>query len=119
MSQYSQKRIESKIQEAISTLIVTGEIKNHNVSTFCSISRVILSHDNAYATIYITSVLDDEKEMNKSVKGLQQSASFIQGRLGKFLGTRNTPKLTFKADVAYKEAEKVNNLIDSLEYHGE
>ncbi|MGD1818667.1 MAG: 30S ribosome-binding factor RbfA [Pleomorphochaeta sp.] len=118
MSQYSQKRIESKIQEAISTLIVKGEIKNHNVSTFCSVSRVSLSHDNAYATIYITSVLDDDS-LTKSVAGLQKAAAFIQGRLGKFLGTRNTPKLTFKADVAYKEAEKINNLIDSLEYHGE
>ncbi|MGD1815995.1 MAG: 30S ribosome-binding factor RbfA [Pleomorphochaeta sp.] len=118
MSQYSQKRIESKIQEAISTLIIKGEIKNHNVSTFCSVSRVCLSHDNAYATIYITSVLDDDS-LTKSVDGLQKAAAFIQGRLGKFLGTRNTPKLTFKADVAYKEAEKINNLIDSLEYHGE
>lgn len=118
MSQYSQKRIESKIEEAISTLIVTGEIKNSNVSTLCSVSRVSLSHDNAYATIYITSVLDDES-LNKSVVGLQKAAPFIQGRLGKFLATRNTPKLTFKADKSYKEAQKINNIIDSLEYYGD
>ena len=118
MSQYSQKRIEAKIEEAISTLIVKGEIKNSNVSTLCSVSRVSLSHDNAYATIYITSVLDDES-LKKSVAGLQKAAAFIQGRLGKFLGTRNTPKLTFRADNSYKEAQKINNLIDSLEYYGD
>ncbi len=118
MSQFSQKRIESKIQEAISTLIVRGDIKNHNVSTFCSVSRIDLSHDNAYATIYITSVLEDGS-LEKSVDGLQKAAGYIQGRLAKFLNTRNTPKLTFKADNTYKDAQKVNNLIDSLEYHGE
>lgn len=118
MSQYSQKRIETKIQEAISTLIVKGEIKNHSVSTFCSVSRVDLSHDNAYATIYITSVLEDGS-LDKSVVGLQKASAFIQGRLAKFLKTRNTPKLTFKGDVSFKEAQKVNNIIDSLEHHGE
>lgn len=118
MSQYSQKRIETKIEEAISTLIVKGEIKNQNVSTLCSVSRVSLSHDNAYATIYITSVLNDGS-LNKSVVGLQKAAPFIQGRLGKFLATRNTPKLTFKADTSYKDADKINSLIDSLEYYGD
>jgi ribosome-binding factor A len=118
MSQYSQKRIETKIEEAISTLIVKGEIKNHNVSTLCSVSRVSVSHDNAYATIFITSVLTDGS-LERSVAGLQKAAPFIQGRLGKFLATRNTPKLTFKADTSFKDAQKINNLIDSLEYHGD
>lgn len=118
MSQYSQERIESKLGEAISTLIVRGEIKNPNVSTLCSVSRVSLSHDNAYATVFVTSVLG-EGALKKSVAGLQKAAPFIQGRVGKFLGTRNTPKLTFKMDTSYRDAQKINNLIDSLVKDGE
>jgi ribosome-binding factor A len=113
MSRYSQKRIESKLIEAISTLIVKGEIKNHNVSTLVSIPKVSLSHDNAYATVFVSSFLDDDS-LQKSVDGLQSAAPFIQGRIGKFLGTRNTPKLTFKADTSYEEAQRINHLIDSL-----
>ncbi|MCK9190861.1 MAG: 30S ribosome-binding factor RbfA [Sphaerochaetaceae bacterium] len=118
MSKYSQARIEAKLIEAISTLIVQGEIKNHNVSTLVSVSKVSLSHDNAYAVVYISSFLDDGS-LNKSVEGLQNAAPFIQGRIGKFLGTRNTPKLTFKADTSYEKAQKINHLIDSLVKDGE
>lgn len=118
MSKFSQKRIESKLSEAISTLIVKGEIKNTNVSTLCSVSKVSLSHDNAYATVFISSFLDDDALL-KSVDGLQKSAPYIQGRIGKFLGTRNTPKLTFRPDNSYEEAQKINDLIDSLVKDGE
>ncbi len=117
MSEYSQKRIESKLSEAISTLIVRGEVKNPNVSTLCSVSRVELSVDNSYASVYITSVLDDETLM-RSVEGLQSASGFIQKRVGSFLKTRNTPVLKFKADTSLKDGQKINALIDSLVDNG-
>ena len=33
MSEFSQERLETKILETISSLIVTGAVKNHNLST--------------------------------------------------------------------------------------
>ncbi len=113
MSEYSQKRIESKLMEAISTLIVTGEIKQPNLSTLCSVSRLELSKDNAYATVYISSVLSDDS-LERSVAALQSAAGFIQKRVGAFLKTRNTPRLTFKADFSIQDGQQVNELIDSL-----
>ncbi|HAP57762.1 MAG: 30S ribosome-binding factor RbfA [Sphaerochaeta sp.] len=113
MSEYSQKRIEARLSEAISTLIVTGEIKSPMVSTLCSVSRVQLSVDNAFATVYISSVLDDDS-LQASVEALQKASGFIQKRVGAFLKTRNTPVLTFKADVSLKEGQKINALIDTL-----
>lgn len=113
MSEYSQKRIESKLMEAISTLIVTGEIKHPQLSTLCSVSRLELSKDNAYATVYISSVLSDGS-LERSVAALQSAAGYIQKRVGAFLRTRNTPKLTFKADFSIKEGQEVNELIESL-----
>ncbi len=115
MSEYSQKRIEVKLSEAISMLIVKGgEVKNHLVSTLCSVSKVELSQDNAYATVFISSVLDD-KSLEESVEGLQKASGFIQKRVGgAFLKTRNTPVLRFKADISLKEGQKINALIDSL-----
>lgn len=113
MSEYSQKRIESKLMEAISMLIVNGEIKQPNLSTLCSVSRLELSKDNAYATVFISSVLTDES-LERSVAALQSAAGYIQKRVGAFLKTRNTPKLTFKADFSIKGGQEVNALIDSL-----
>ena len=113
MSEYIQKRMEAKLTEAISTLIVKGEVKNPNVSTLCSVSRVELSVDNSYALVFISSVLDDES-LQKSVEGLQSASGFIQKRVGSFLKTRNTPVLKFKADTSLRDGQKINALIDSL-----
>jgi ribosome-binding factor A len=113
MSEHSRKRMEAKLAEAISTLIVTGEIKNHNLSTLSSVSRVELSSDFAYATVFITTVLDEDA-LIASVEALGRASGFIQKRVGAFLKTRNTPKLTFKADTSLKEGQRINTLIDSL-----
>ena len=50
MSEYSGKRLENRILETISTMIVNGMIKNPNLSRFTSITEVELSSDNANAT---------------------------------------------------------------------
>jgi ribosome-binding factor A len=117
MSEYNQKRIESRLSEAISTLIVKGEVKNQNLSTLCSVSRVELSTDNSFATVYISSVMDD-KTLNQSVTALQGASGFIQKRVGAFLKTRNTPVLHFKADTSVREGQKIIELIDSLVDNG-
>ena len=94
-------------------MIVTREIKHHGLNPFVSVSRVTLSRDKAYATVWISSFVEDEK-LQQSVDALQSAAGFIQQRLGNVLQTRNTPRLTFKVDTSIKEAQAVNELIESL-----
>ena len=113
MSEYSSDRLKAKLIEVISTLIVRGEIKNPNLSTFTSITRVDLAPDNSVATVYVNSFLDDD-QLNKSVKALNSAAPYVQSRIAKVIQTRNTPVLTFKADTPYREGEKINELISSL-----
>ncbi|MCR4676529.1 MAG: 30S ribosome-binding factor RbfA [Sphaerochaetaceae bacterium] len=112
MGDYSQSRIESRIMEAVNTLIVSGEIKNPKLSTFASISDVSVSKDNSYATLYVSCLADNELE--RSVKALQSAAPFIQGRLAAVLKTKNTPKLTFKPDTTEREASRINELLESI-----
>jgi len=94
-------------------MIVTQEIKHTELSQFVSVSKVDLSSDKAYATVWVSSFIDDKK-LNESVEALQRASGFIQSRLRKILKTRNTPKITFKADLSIKEGQAINNLIDSL-----
>jgi len=117
MSEWANKRIEAKIAEAIGTLIVTGEVKNPHLSTLSSVSRVDLSSDGAYATVYISSPLD-EQTLEMSVDALSRASAFIQKRLGSFLKTRNTPRLRFKADTSLGEGQRINRLIDQLKSDG-
>ncbi len=113
MSEFSQERLESKILETVSSLIVTGAIKNHNLSTLVSLTRISLSPDNSQAKIYV-SYIADNSTLEKSVLALNQASSFIQSRLAKVLRTKKTPVLTFIKDSSYIEGEKINRLIDSL-----
>lgn len=110
MSTYSGSRLESRVMEAISTMIVTGVIKNPHLSRFTSVTDVKLSSDNAYATVYVSTVM--EKDLDRSVKALNSASGFIQNRLGAILKTRNTPVLKFVPDTSYIEGERINNLID-------
>ena len=59
MSEYSQERLENKILETISSLIVKGSIKNHNLNTLVSITRVELSPDNSSAKVYVSYIYDN------------------------------------------------------------
>lgn len=113
MSEYNHKRLEARIAQAISTMIVTREIKHPRLSEFVSVSAVALSKDKAYATVSISSFVDDGR-LAASVEALQSAAGFIQQHLGQIMNTRNTPRLTFKEDTSIKEAEAINKLIDSL-----
>lgn len=113
MSEFSQARLESKILETVSSLIVTGAIKNHNLSTLTSVTRVVLAPDNTEAKVYVSSLFDDDK-LDKSVHALNKASGFIQAKLANVLKTKNTPILTFWKDNSYIEGERINNLIDEV-----
>ena len=111
MSEFSQKRLESRILESVSELIISGAIKYPLLSTMTSITRVELAPDNSQARCYVSSALSD-KSLDKSVKALNSAAGFIQSRIAHVLRTKNTPRLEFLKDEAFKEGERINSIID-------
>lgn len=113
MSEHQKERIKARLIESVSMMIVGGEIKDPRLNTLCSITDADLSPDYAYATLYVSSPFSDGS-LDKSVKALNSASSFIQSRLGKVLKTRNTPVLTFKKDVSFREGERLSSLISSL-----
>lgn len=113
MSEYSQERLENKIKETISSLIVTGQIKNHNLSTLVSITRVDLAPDNSSAKVYVSYLLDNSV-LDNSVLALNKAEGFIQSKIASVLRTKKTPVLTFIKDTSYIEGERINRLIDEV-----
>ena len=110
MSEFSQSRLESRIMEAVSSMIVSGQIKNPHLSVFTSVTRVELAPDNTSARIYVSSM--PEERIDPSVRALNSAKGFIQHRLADVLRTKNTPVLEFFRDDSYREADRVNKLID-------
>ncbi|MCF7945699.1 MAG: 30S ribosome-binding factor RbfA [Spirochaetia bacterium] len=113
MSEFKAERIASYIQEAVSSLILQGELKDPRISRFIQVNRVEVSHDTSSAKVFV-STFEDEEVLNSSTKALQSAAGFIQKKIAKHVKTRNTPRLIFISDNSIKNSIKVNSLIDHL-----
>ncbi len=110
MSEYSGARLENRIAETVSTLIVSGKIKNPHLSRFTSVTEVRLASDNTSASVFVSTVR--EEDLERSVAALNSAAGYIQSFVAKALKTRNTPRLVFVAEISYQEWEQISRLID-------
>lgn len=106
------QKLEAQIKKLIGTLIVT-ELKDPRVG-FVTVTSVELSKDFAYADVYV-SVLGDEADKKKTLKGLQSASGFIQYRVGKALGIRVTPEIRFHLDSSIERGVSMVNLLEKLE----
>ncbi len=111
-------RLAHRIQEELSTLLLKGEIKDHRVNTLISFSYVKLAKDGSVARIGVSSVLED-RVVNAAVEGLNSGAGYLQGRIGRTLKLRQTPRLYFVADHSIEEGQAIINTIHELAQHEE
>lgn len=113
MGEFRLQRVEHLLREAISSMILTDEIKDPRVSTFVSITDVAVSKDLAYAKVHVSS-FQNEKKLQGSVEALNHAAGFIQRRLAKRLRLRTTPHLTFVADTSIAQGFEMTHKIEEL-----
>lgn len=118
MSDVRIKRVESLIRDEISKMIMKGIIKNPNVNTLISISKVVVSKDLSHARISVSSFESKNKAI-RAVAGLNRATGFIQGVLGKKLHMRTIPKLNFVYDDSIEQGFKINKIIDGVIDHNE
>jgi ribosome-binding factor A len=113
MSEFRLLRVGEQIRSEISTMILTGVVKDPRVTTFLSVNRVELSADLGYAKVYVSSFMSPKKT-ESGVAGLQCAAGFIQTTLSKKLHLRQFPKLTFVVDESIKEGIAMVKLIEEI-----
>lgn len=106
-------RLSQRIQEELSTLLLKGEIKDHRVNTLISFSFVKLAKDGSVARVGVSSVLEDHV-VDTAVAGLNSGAGYLQGRIGRTLKMRQTPRLYFVADHSIEEGQEIINTINEL-----
>jgi ribosome-binding factor A len=111
MAEFRLLRAEKIIQEEISMLILHDKIKDPRINKLIFISNVKMSTDMGYAKIAVSGYCN-EKQILKTVDGLNSAAGFIQGQLGKKLKTKLTPRLSFYYDNSIKEGFEINKLTE-------
>ena len=101
-------RLNVQLQRELSSLI-RGELTDPRVKQI-SITGVSISPDMRNARVSI-SQLGSDAELTAAVKALNGAAVLLRHRLGKNLKLRYMPALSFAADTALREGDRIGVLI--------
>ena len=75
-----------------------------------TISEVRAAPDLKVATVY-AAPLGPEEDGEAVIAGLQRCGRFLRGRLGRELEMKSTPRLTFKLDTTFDNADEMARLL--------
>ena len=115
MGEFRLQRIERLLQEQISSMILTDEVKDPRVSSFVSVTSVEVSKDLVHAKVFVSS-FEPIGKLTGAVSALNHAAGFIQGRLARRLKLRVTPKLRFVADVSIRDGVEISHKIEEINH---
>jgi ribosome-binding factor A len=99
------------IREVVAMAILV-ELKDPRISDV-TVTFVEVSPDLRQAKVHV-SVMGDETKQRLSLLGLQNSAGFLQRKVGDRLDTRYTPRIAFVLDKGIKNAEAVARILNEV-----
>ncbi len=109
---YRKEKLEQQIHRIVSDLLIK-EIKDPRIG-FATVTGVELNGDWSQAMIGI-SVLGEPRDIRKTLEGLTSATAYIQHRVGKGLGIRSTPRISFFLDSSIAESVRMVDLLNKLE----
>ena len=107
------ERLNALFRSEISSLIVRG-IKDPRISGVVTVTRVDISNDLSYATVFV-SVYGSALEKRNTIKALKSATGFIRRELLSRITIRVIPVLRFKLDESIAQGNEILELIDSLD----
>ncbi|HZK12613.1 MAG TPA: 30S ribosome-binding factor RbfA [Atribacterota bacterium] len=106
-SEHLEKSLKREINNIIYRKINDPRIK------FVTITRIKVSPDLKYASIFVT-IFNDEAQQKKALKGLKSATKFIRVELGKELKLRFVPEIEFKIDEDLEHQYKLLKIITEV-----
>lgn len=107
-----QLRVGEEIRAALSQIFAHGEL-HHPVleSASITVSQVRISPDLKNATAYVMPLAGGNKEA--VLEALMDSASRLRGMVTRKIVLRTSPRISFKLDTSFEEANRINLLLNS------
>ena len=110
MTNYKQKRLQTEITRHVNNIILK-DIKDKTIKSI-TITDTELNSDLSVAKIYFTSILDmPNEEMEKRIN---ESSSFIRGKLSNVMNLRHTPEILFVYDKSVEYGDRIEKLIKEI-----
>lgn len=103
-------KVGERVRHILSELLARGEVHDDVVSAAnISVTEVRMTPDLRHATAYVKPLLgagDDEV-----VHALRQNTAFLQREVAQRLGLKFAPKLKFRKDESFAEADRIEALL--------
>lgn len=92
------------------------EVKDPRVRD-ATITRIELTDDLRQATVFVAPLgaVGDAERAKELLAGLRRAAGFLQGKVGRNLRLRNTPRLQFAYDAGLENLIQVAAILDGLD----
>jgi len=100
------------IREVVASAILT-ELRDPRVRDV-TVVGVKVSPDMREATVLV-SIMGSESEQTLSLRGLQNSAGFLQSKIAGRIETRYTPRLQFKVDKGVAHSLEVSEILAKIQ----
>ena len=107
-----QGRMSDRIHQILSQLLLR-EIADPRLRDI-TITEVKLDPELVVAKVFVSALADESREEDV-MRALKRAAGFLRRELGKRIRLRNTPELHFYWDHTLDHAERINQLISSLD----
>lgn len=107
-------KVASAIREVVSMAILT-ELKDPRVHDV-TVTFVEVSPDLRNAKVHV-SIMGSDAQQQTALKGLQNSAGFLQQKIGRRIETRYTPRLKFVLDQGVKKSIEVARILKEVLPH--
>ena len=99
-----------RVRHILSELLARQEVHDEVLSASnIAVTEVRLTPDLRNATAYVKPLMD--KGEDEVVKALRQNTAFLQREVAKRLGLKFAPKLKFRKDESFAEADRIEELL--------
>ncbi|MBY0342261.1 MAG: 30S ribosome-binding factor RbfA [Sphingomonadales bacterium] len=103
-------KVGERVRHILSELLARGEVHDDVVSAaHISVTEVRMTPDLRHATAYVKPLLGAGDE--DVVKALRQNTAFLQREVAQRLGLKFAPKLKFRKDESFAEADRIEALL--------
>ncbi len=103
-------KVGERVRHILSELLARGEAHDDVLSaTTVSVTEVRMTPDLRNAAAYVKPLLGQDEAV--VVKALRTNTAFFQSEVAKRLGLKFAPKLQFKPDESFDEAERIERLL--------
>ena len=110
MDEAKTRRLAERIAKIVAELL-ERRIKDPRLG-FVTVTEARLTQDLREAKVFYT-VFGTPEEREDTAKALKSATGIIRSEIGKLLGLRHTPSLTFVADALPESAQHIEDLVEA------